>query len=174
MTAVCELRVVFLVGASGVGKTAVTEVLATRSPWKGAVSHFDDIGVPLPEEMERRFGSGESWQEWATRQWVSDLVERPGPYQLLEAQTRPSFINAALAPHRHVHPTIVLLDCRADVRASRLSRPPRHRPELVTPRMEQWAAYLRGQADALGLPVIDTSDRSLEEVAACVEEVALG
>jgi hypothetical protein len=27
--------------------------------------------------------------------------------------------------------------------------------------MDAWAAYLRGQADALGLPVLDTTGRSI-------------
>ena len=38
--------------------------------------------------------------------------------------------------------------------------------------MNLWAVYLRGQADALGLPVIDTSEMSNESVADRVEELA--
>jgi hypothetical protein len=39
--------------------------------------------------------------------------------------------------------------------------------------MEAWAAYLRGQADALGLRVLDTSAMSVERVAdALAEDVA--
>ena len=33
----------------------------------------------------------------------------------------------------------------------------RGQPELSNPRMDCWAAYLRGQADALDLPAIDTT-----------------
>jgi hypothetical protein len=32
--------------------------------------------------------------------------------------------------------------------------------------MDAWAAYLRGQADALEVPVIDTTARTIEAVAA--------
>ena len=39
--------------------------------------------------------------------------------------------------------------------------------------MEGWAAYLRGQADALGLPVIETDGLTVEEVAARIETIAL-
>jgi len=59
---------------------------------------------------------------------------------------------------------VVLLDCSPEVRAARL-RGPRQQPELATDRMDAWAAYLRGQADALGLDVIDTSELSVEAVA---------
>ena len=31
--------------------------------------------------------------------------------------------------------------------------------------MDAWAAYLRGQVDALGLPIIDTTAKSIDAVA---------
>jgi hypothetical protein len=40
---------------------------------------------------------------------------------------------------------------------------PRGQPELATPRMDSWAAYLRGQADALGLPIVDTTELTIGE-----------
>jgi hypothetical protein len=36
--------------------------------------------------------------------------------------------------------------------------------------MDAWAAYLRGQAEALGLRIIDTSRLSVERVADILEE----
>lgn len=36
---------------------------------------------------------------------------------------------------------------------------PRGQPELATPDMDCFAAYMRGQADALDLPIIDTTGR---------------
>lgn len=160
----------FLVGASGVGKTAVVEFLAASGTFPGRTFHFDDIGVPSEEEMIRDFGGGEEWQRWATERWVAELAARDSPFQVLEGQTRPSFIKRALATHPEVRSRIILLDCRADVRGLRLSGL-RQRPELANPRMERWAAYLRGQADALGLPVVDTSDLSVEAVAQKVSDL---
>ena len=69
-------RLVWLVGASGVGKTTVAEVLERRMPWIGNTFGFDSIGVPATEEMEGRFGGGDGWQRWATRQWVDSLAAR--------------------------------------------------------------------------------------------------
>lgn len=36
--------------------------------------------------------------------------------------------------------------------------------------MHAWAAYLRGQADALGLRVLDTSDMSIDGVADVLQQ----
>lgn len=36
--------------------------------------------------------------------------------------------------------------------------------------MENWAAYLRGQADALGIRVVDTSQLSIERVADALQD----
>jgi hypothetical protein len=48
--------------------------------------------------------------------------------------------------------------------------------DLCNPQMDCWAAYLRGQCDALDLPRIDTSARAataecVAELAALVEEL---
>jgi len=59
---------------------------------------------------------------------------------------------------------MVLLQCAPAVRQARLAGP-RGQPELSSPRMDCWAAYLRGQADALNLPVIDTTDISIDAAA---------
>ncbi|MCA9726431.1 MAG: hypothetical protein KC729_02035 [Candidatus Eisenbacteria bacterium] len=162
--------IVCLIGASGVGKTTVARHLATRSPWAGQTFYFDHIGVPSAETMEREFGGGEAWQKWATFRWIADLAERRPAIQLLEGQTRPSYIAEAAARYHDVRIHPVLLDCRREVRHHRLAFE-RNQPELATARMQEWAAYLRGQADALGLPVIDTSDLPVEKVAASVESL---
>lgn len=41
----------------------------------------------------------------------------------------------------------------------------RGQSELATPRMDAWAAYLRGQADALGIAVYDTTSMEPASVA---------
>src|SRR5438093_1112054 len=48
-----------------------------------------------------------------------------------------------------------------EVRHARLVGP-RGQPELSNSQMDCWAAYLRGQADALNLPVIDTTDLGID------------
>ena len=41
----------------------------------------------------------------------------------------------------------------------------RGQPDLASEGMFRWAAYLKGQADALNLPVLDTSVQSPDAVA---------
>ncbi len=83
---------------------------------------------------------------------------------VLEAQVRPTTVRKALAHHSVERFEIVLLDCSPPVRRDRLCGP-RLQPDLATPQMDSWAAYLRGQADALELPVIGTNELTAEAVA---------
>jgi len=164
--------ILFVVGASGAGKTAAVQALTDRGNWSGQCYFFDSIQIPTPSEMERLYGDGESWQAHTTEQWVEKIVSDPEPLAVLEGQTRPSFIRAALAGHPDVRTEIVLLDCRSDVRRQRLIEL-RAQPELATTEMDCWSAYLRGQADALGIPVVDTSEQTTESVALQLQQFAM-
>jgi GTPase SAR1 family protein len=149
--------ILVIVGASAVGKTTAVETLARRRLPGVVCHHFDSIGVPSAEEMARRFGSGERWQAAMTDQWVERLrTTTDAAVAVLEGQTRPTFVRAALAPHPVARTAIILLDCSPAVRRERLSGQ-RRQPDLATSQMDSWTAYLRGEADALDLPVIDTS-----------------
>lgn len=124
--------------------------------------------------MERDWGGGggggERWQEAMTKQWIDRLAANVDGAALavLDGQTRPTFIQPYLAPAGIRDARIVLLDCAASVRNARL-RGSRGQPELATERMENWAAYLRAQAEAHGLRIIDTSRLSIEGVADLLE-----
>jgi hypothetical protein len=122
--------------------------------------------------MERDHGGAEQWQESATAEWVARLGRLPEEVRVavLDGQTRPSYVVCAAdrAAPRIAH--VVLLDCSPEVRAARL-RGPRGQPELDDVRMDRWAAYLRDQADALGLPVIDTSGLTVAEVVDQLERI---
>ena len=48
----------------------------------------------------------------------------------------------------------------------------RGQPDPASEDMERWAAYLRDQADALGLPTIDTSEQTVAEAGAELEAYA--
>ena len=158
-------------GASGVGKSSAVTALSARARARTNCFFFDSIGVPSPEVIERDFGGGERWQADATKRWIARLsVEgSAGDVNVLDGQTRPSFIRAALESAPSVRSQIVLLDCDPAVRSARLAG--RGHSDLDTPQMNTWAAYLRGQADALELPVIQTSELSVEEVASAIEEL---
>jgi hypothetical protein len=151
-------------GASGVGKTALVRGLERRALPSVRCHYFDSIGVPAPEAMIREYGSGEEWQRAMTERWVRRLADEtpPGSLAVLDGQVRPSFVVDALAATPVPVAEILLIDCDHGVREARL-RGERGQPELATAEMAAWAAYLRGQADALGLPRLDTSSASVEE-----------
>jgi chloramphenicol 3-O-phosphotransferase len=165
-------RILVVTGASGAGKTATVRALDARAVPGVQCFYFDSIGVPTAEVMERDYGGGEQWQASATADWIARLGGLPASVRVavLDGQTRPSFVFDAAA--RVVPGTVhvVLLDCSPDVRAARL-RGPRQQPELANDRMDHWAAYLRGQADALDLAVIDTSLLTVSEAATELEEI---
>lgn len=157
----------FVTGASGAGKTTAVQALEARRLAGTHCYYFDSIGVPSPAEMIRDYGSGEAWQAAATLQWVERLVAEPAEVTVLDGQARPSVIRAALDRVGRPPAQIVLLDCSPEERARRLAGP-RGQAELASTQMSMWAAYLRGQADALGLPVVDTTDQPIEAVVAAL------
>ena len=166
------MHILVVTGASGAGKTVAVQALELRELPGVRCFYFDSIGVPSAEELERRSARGESWQAWATDEWLRRLNALGADVHVavLDAQTRPSHVlgSAAKAGGRAIH--VVLLDCSSEVRDARL-RGPRGQAELANARMDSWAAYLRGQADALDLPVIDTTLPSVDEVADQLERL---
>jgi hypothetical protein len=157
--------ILVVTGASGAGKTASVRALESLSLPGVRCFYFDSVGVPGTEEMERAYGGGEGWQAAMTAQWMRRLVTEETEVAVLDGQTRPSIVRAAIAAVAAPWSTIVLLDCSPEERGRRLAGP-RGQPELASEGMSAWAAYLRGQADALGLPVVDTTEVSFELVAA--------
>ena len=167
------VRILVITGASGAGKTATVQALEARAIPTVRCFYFDSIGVPSPELMERDYGGGDRWQAAMTAEWLARLGNLPADVRvaILDGQTRPSFVfDAARHSSAPGIVRVVLLDASPEARAARL-RGPRQQPELASARMDQWAAYLRGQADALNLPVLDTSSLTLAEVADRVEDI---
>src|SRR5262249_7149028 len=167
--AMMKRAILVVTGASGVGKTAAVQCLEARQRADIRCFYFDRIGVPSNEIMESEFGSGEGWQAYATKHWISRLVadDLRGFVSVLDGQTRPSFIRSAVAEVGSVHSRIVLLECSREVRRARVCQ--RGQPELATVQMEVWSVYLRDQADALVLPIIDTTALTIHEVADALE-----
>jgi hypothetical protein len=156
-------------GASGVGKTTLVQALEARKLPGVRCYYFDAIGVPAPEVMAAEFGSGEAWQAATTRRWIAHLAGNPDHAEVavLDGQIRPSEVMAAFDHHGITDGRILLVDCSHEVREARL-RGARGQPDLASPRMAEWAAYLRGQADALHLPILDTTHLSVAEAAAAL------
>ena len=166
MTSTTRRHILVVTGASGAGKTTAVRALEARELPGVGCFYFDSIGVPSPDEMERKFGGGERWQAHATAEWLARLDAEPGDMDIavLDGQTRPRFVLDAADRAPNSTLGVVLLDCSREARVVRLTGG-RGQPELANERMDNWAVYLRRQADALGLPVIDTTDLSMSSTA---------
>jgi len=165
-----------LTGASGAGKTTLVRALdAMRIPGVGC-HELDSMEIPSAEEMIARWSGTMEWQNEATRYWIERLLRNDGGHEVavLDGQVRPSEVRAAYARLGVRVGQVALVDCAMDERNARL-RGSRGQPELISGQMDCWAAYLRGQCDALDLPRIDTTARpaaeSVAELAALVEEL---
>jgi hypothetical protein len=168
------VHILVVTGASGVGKTTAVRAIEKRLLPGVRCFYFDSIGVPRPDVMQREHGNGEQWQAWATQWWLLELDKLDSAVRVavLDGQTRPSFVAAAARTIcRSVH--TILLDCGQSERERRLHKG-RGQPELVTDEMNSWAAYLRGQADALALPIVHTTRLSPQAVADHLAEVVGG
>ena len=158
--------ILVVTGASGVGKTAAARALEARALPGVRCYYFDAVGVPSIEDMCPDFGGPEQWQALTTQRWLDRIAADPDGAEVyvLDGQTRPSFVRSAAACAGIRLVPIVLLDCAPAIRHERLIGP-RNQPALSNSRMDCWAAYLRGQADALDLPVIDTTNIGIDAAA---------
>jgi len=149
--------ILVLTGASGAGKTTL-------------ILKLNELGIPGVKGINCDRAKIETEADPADRQaailryWLSHLTQPESGIELavLDTQIRPHRALEVLNEAAIEYSQIALVDCNPDKRNKRLHMH-RAQPELANPRMDCWAAYLRGQADALNLPIIDTSDDSLEK-----------
>lgn len=157
------MTIVIITGASGAGKTSIAGGVAIRLPGV-RVHHFDSVGVPSVKTMIRDYGSPEGWQRATTEEWMRRLSvgAEAYPHQLLEGQTRLSFVSdAARVPYR-----AVLIDCDDEARTGRLVE--RGQAALADETMMHWAAWLRSEARENGCDILDTTNLTIDEA---VDEV---
>jgi hypothetical protein len=158
------MRLVILTGASGSGKTAIAQGIASERPPIAEVLRFDSIGVPPAEEMVAGWGSGESWQRAMTYKWMARISAMRGAGLnrpvLFEGQIRLAFLREALSSAEFTDARIILVDCSDVTRVHRLTTD-RHQAELANPTMMSWAAYLRKEALEANCEVLDTTAVSL-------------
>ncbi|MBR1088623.1 hypothetical protein JQ621_14220 [Bradyrhizobium manausense] len=156
------MRMVVLTGASGSGKTTIAETIAQKCR-QVRVFRFDSIGVPSPEERIAGWGSGEGWQRAMTIEWLTRIAREGDALPILfEGQMRLAFIKEGLATAGIREALVVLVHCDDATRTHRLCHE-RNQPELANAEMMKWARYLRGEAEADGVELLDTSKMSIEE-----------
>lgn len=150
--------ILVLTGASGAGKTTLTLKLNEL-----AIPGVKGINCDRVKLEVERLGSTDP-QANTLRYWVSHVSQPETGIELavLDTQIRPHLAAEVLSQAAIDYAQIVLVDCDPAKRNERLHMD-RAQPELANPRMDCWAAYLRGQADALKLSIIDTSNDQPEK-----------
>jgi len=160
---------IVLTSALGSGKTAIAQAIASRYGEFVDVYHFDRIGVPPPEEMIAKYGSGEAWQRAKTHEWMAKIAaDHRAPRDVLfEGQMRCTFVLEAAAAAGITKFALILVDCDDATRIRRL-RSERCQENLANPTMMSWAQYLRDEANQLRCAILDTTHLSLED---CAQEI---
>jgi RNase adaptor protein for sRNA GlmZ degradation len=163
------MELVILTGASGSGKTAITEAITSRYTESVDVYHFDQVGVPSPEEMIANYGSTEAWQLAKAHEWMMKMAANRSTKRhiLFEGQMRCSFALEAVAAAGITEFMLILVDCDDATRTRRLTLE-RRQPDLANPIMMSWAQYLRNEARQLHCTILDTTVLSLDE---CVKQI---
>jgi dephospho-CoA kinase len=160
----------FLIGASGAGKTTTVKVLEKEGLPNFVICYFDSIGVPPEKEMIEQYGSREEWQRVKTVEWVKRIKAEllPKTNVILDAQTRPAFIEEACRENSISDSKTILIDCTDEMRRERLEK--RKQAELANDRMMNWAKFLRNECEAQGCTILDTSRLTPDETLSALKE----
>lgn len=163
--------ILFLSGASGVGKTTLAEQIHKRNLQSGLVwLHPDGFGVPSVARMIQEAGSLERYQEWSTYRWVEHSLVNYLDKRIvvIDSQSNLQFIHGAFKRYQVQRGKVLLIQCNQEQREQRLCQE-RQQPELATREMQKWADFLYQQALNLGIPILDTSITPLPESIAYIE-----
>jgi dephospho-CoA kinase len=168
---------VVLTGASGAGKTTIARSIENLGLPNFEVHFFDSVGVPSVKQMRGEYGPGHepggAWQRAMTLTWVRRIraILQCGNSVLFEGQMRIAFLKEAFAENQISGAHIILVDCDDTTRAERL-HVHRAQPDLANVDMMNWARYLREEACAADVRVLDTGRLSVAEcVGAVIEQL---
>lgn len=169
-------RIIWLTGASGVGKTTLLQNLkdkyASNPAWK--FLKFDSIGVPSNDEMVRDFGSGENWQKTKTYEWIEKMVAGYADKELvvMDGQSNLDFIRQGFEKQNFTNYKIILVDCDQEHMLKRLIDE-RQQAWLASEDMKNWLKFLRKQAIAIGASIINTSLLDKAQTVTAFENIVL-
>ena len=119
------------------------------------------MGLPNWDEIEDTV----KWQEEATVAWVDKLVKMAREekvHVIFEGSTDIRFYIQGFEKNTFADYKIMLFDCSEETMKNRLIQ--RGQPELYQPNMVGWLNYLRREAIAKNIGIINTEKLTIAEV----------
>lgn len=158
------MNFVFITGASGAGKTFLTQKLDELLNKNDVqIFYFDTIGIPSVHDMIKNYGSCEAWQEHATNLWISKLGSCLNKkIVILEGQFNPQFVINSCKQYGIQNYKIILIHAADKIRNKRLTEL-RNQPDLATQDMIDWANFLKTKTLEVGGIIIDTSNSDFQK-----------
>lgn len=156
-------RLIFVMGASGSGKTHALKAIEKESPSKYAICHFDSLGIPSEAEVREKWGGWDAWQKMRVDEWIH-IILRDHLHKhvtVLDGQIRPNHIEEVCKQNGIEDYKVILLDCSDEERVKRLNK--RGQPELVNNTLSPWAKFLREECGKRGYAIIDNTSLSEKE-----------
>lgn len=163
-------KLIFILGASGSGKTTNVKNIETKHPGKYFFAYFDQPKVPSGDEVKEQYGDWENWGIQRTNEWVSKIKNEyiENKVTIFDVHTKPINLENACRDFGITDYVVILLDCSDDERKERLME--RGQPHLINDSLLSWAQFLRDEGKKKGYIVIDNTDLIVEEGLKKVEE----
>jgi hypothetical protein len=163
-------KLIFILGASGSGKTTNVKNIETKHPDKYHFAYFDQPKVPSVEEVQEKYGGWENWGIERTNDWVKKIRESyiENKVTIFDVHTKPENIENACRDFGITNYIVILLDCSDDERKKRLTE--RGQPHLINDSLFEWAQFLRKEAENKNYIVIENTGLTVEEGFRKVEE----
>lgn len=163
-------KLIFILGASGSGKTTNVKNIETKYPDKYHFAYFDQPKVPSVEEVQEKYGGWENWGIERTNEWVKKIKENyiENRVTIFDVHTKPENIENACKDFDITDYVVILLDCLDDERKKRLIE--RGQPHLINDSLLEWAQFLRNEAINKNYIIINNTALTVEEGLKKVEE----
>jgi gluconate kinase len=163
-------KIIFILGASGSGKTTTVENIESENPDKYFFAYFDQPKVPSEEEIEKQYGNWENWGIQRTNEWLDKIKNKnKDRVTIFDIQTKPENIENACKKFEITDYAIIILDCSDDERKKRLIE--RGQPYLINDSLLDWAQFLRNEANDNDYIIIDNTELTKKEGFQKVKEV---
>lgn len=156
-------KLIFILGASGSGKTTSVRNIQAKYPDRYYFAYFDQPEVPSTEEVQKKYGNWENWGIQRTSDWIkkirSEYIENRDT--IFDIHTNPVNITNFCKEFGIINYTVILLDCSDEERKKRLTQ--RGQPHLINDSLFNWAQLLRDEAIKRNYIVIDNTELTLEK-----------